>query len=293
MLIKELKKASEEVIKEIRQLEDICKKHDKLTGNIFLDSTLNFNPDIKSLFLLYEDSKLISLLLMFIPTQNEAEISGFTLPEYRQKGYFKTLLARVNNELKKYEVLDILFVCEPQSLDGKAVIKKLEAKYDFTEYSLKYNQLNATSLNQYLNKIELYKPNLQDYEILIDLSQQIFDDSYEDAESMIIKAFESQSRQQYLAILDRESIGMGGVSFEQDGAYIFGFGIIPKYQGKGFGKAMLKLILKDLIEQNVEKILIEVNSENERAFNLYKKYGFEVQTAFEYFRKKLIFNESL
>jgi len=287
MIINEFSIASEEAIKEIRQIETICKKHDKLTGDIFLDSSLNFNPDIKSLFLLYEDNKLLSLLIMFIPTQDEAEISSFTLPEYRRKGYFKALLAKASNELKKYEVSDILFVCEPQSLDGKGVIKKLEANYDFTEYSLKYNQLNEACPNQYLNKIELYKPNLQDSKILIDISQQIFNDSYENAETMVSKTFESSFRQQHLAVLDREFIGMGGVSFEQDGAYIFGFGIIPKYQGKGFGKDMLKLMLQDLIKQNVKKIMIDVNSENEKAFNLYKKYGFEVQTAFEYFRKKV------
>lgn len=286
MIINEFSKVSEEAIKEIRQLETICKKHDKLTGDIFLDSSLNFNPNIKSLFLLYEDNKLLSLLIMFIPSQDEAEISSFTLPEYRRKGYFKELLAKASYELKKYEVSDILFVCEPQSLDGKAVIKKLEVNYDFTEYSLKYNQLNVTYPNQYLNKIELYKPNLQDSKILIDISQQIFNDSYENAETMVNKTFESSFRQQYLAILDKEFIGMGGVSFEQDGAYIFGFGIIPKYQGKGFGKDMLKLMLKDLINQNLEKIMIDVNSENEKAFNLYIKYGFEVGTAFEYFRKK-------
>lgn len=289
MIIKEFSKASEEAIKEIKQLESICKKHDKLAGDIFLDSSLNFKPDIKSLFLLYEDNKLISLLLMFIPTQSEAEISGFTLPEYRQKGYFKALLTKASNELKKYEVQDILFVCEPQSLDGKAVIKKLEANYEFTEYSLKYNQLNIAYQNQYLNKIVLYKPRLQDSKILINLRQQIFDDSYENAESRVIKSFESQCRRQHLAVLDREFIGIGGISFEQDGAYIFGFGIIPKYQGKGFGKAMLKLMLKDLIEQNIEKIMIEVNSENEKAFNLYKRCGFEVETAFEYFREKAYF----
>jgi len=287
MIINESSKASEGEIKEIRHIETICKKHDKLTGDIFLDSSLNFNSNIKSLFLLYEDNKLISLIIMFIPGQDKAEISGFTLPEYRQKGYFKALLAKVSDELKKYEVPDILFVCEPQSLDGKAVIKKLKANYDFTEYSLKYNQLGASYPSYYLNKVELYKPNLQDSETLIDIRGQIFDDTYENAETMVMKTFESQFRQQYLAVLDGEFIGMGGVSFEQDGAYIFGFGIIPKYQGKGYGKAMLKLMLKDLIEKNVEKIMIDVNSKNEKAYNLYKKYGFEVQTAFEYFRIKV------
>jgi ribosomal protein S18 acetylase RimI-like enzyme len=286
VIIKEFSKASEEAIVEIRKLEAICKNHDKLMGDIYTDSYLNFNPDIKSIFLLYEDNKLIGLLLMFIPTQKEAEISCFVLPEYRRNGYFKALLAKASNELKKYEVPDILFVCEPQSLDGKAVIKKIEANYDFTEYSLVYNKLNNTYHNQYLNKIELNKANLQDSKILIDLRQQIFNYSYEDSESMIIKAFETQYRQQYLAVLDGEFIGMGGVSFEEDGGYIFGLGIIPEYQGKGFGKAMLELLLKDLIEENIEKIMIEVDSENENAFNLYKKCGFEIETAFEYFRKK-------
>jgi len=127
MIIKELVKASEEVIKEIRQLEIACKDYDKLTGDIFLDSSLNFNPYMKNIFLLYEDDKLVSLLTMFIPTQTEAEISSFTLPKYRQKGYFKALFVKASNELKKYEVQDVLFVCEPQSFSGKAVIKKLKA----------------------------------------------------------------------------------------------------------------------------------------------------------------------
>lgn len=287
MIIKEFTKLSEQVIEEIRKLESVCKKQDKLTSDVFLDGSLNFNYDIKCSFLLYEDSILISVLIMFIPTQNEAEISGFTLPKYRRKGFFRKLLDKVIVELKIYGVPDILFVCEQQSLQGKEALKKVECNYDFTEYSLKYNRLNLLIPNCDLSKIQLYKPSVQDSQILIDLSRQIFNDSYKDAQSMVMKEFESDFRQQYLATLAGEFIGMGGISFENDGAYIFGFGITPKYQGKGFGKAMLKLMLDDLIKQNVDIIMIDVNSTNERAFNLYKKYGFKVQTAIEYYRKEI------
>lgn len=287
MIIKEFTKLSEQVIEEIRKLESVCKKQDKLTSDVFLDGSLNFNHDIKSSFLLYEDNILISVLIMFIPTQNEAEISGFTLPKYRGKGFFRKLLDKAIVELKIYGVPDILFVCQEQSLQGKEAIKKLECNYDFTEYSLKYNRLNLLIPNCDLSKIQLYKPSVQDSQILIALSRQIFNDSYKDAQSMVMKEFESDFRQQYLAVLAGEFIGMGGISFENDGAYIFGFGITPKYQGKGFGKAMLKLMLEDLIKQNVDIIMIDVNSTNERAFNLYKKYGFKVQTAIEYYRKEI------
>lgn len=287
MIIKEFSKLSQKVIEDIRQLESSCKKQGKLTSDIFLDNSLNFNSDIKSTFLLYQDDTLISLLTMFIPTPKEAEISGFTLPGFRRKGYFKKLLGEASCELKKYEVIDILFVCEEQSLQGKAVIKKLEGSYDFTEYSLKYNKANVITADHDLSKIRLYKPSVQESETLITVTQQIFNDSYKDTKSMVKNAFESEFRDQYLADLDGEFIGVCGVSFEKDGAYIFGFGILPKYQGKGYGKDMLKLVLDDLIKKNVDTIMIDVNSTNERAYNLYKKYGFRVQTAIEYYRKKI------
>lgn len=287
MIIKEYSKLSAQVIEEILKLESACKKQDKLTSNIFLDNSLNFNPNINSTFLLYEDTILISVLTMFVPTQNEAEISGFTLFKYRRMGFFKKLFKAACSELTKYGVHEVLFVCEKQSVQGRAVIKKLEGDYDFTEYSLKYNRAIVSNSDHELSRIKLHKPNIQEVEILVTLMQQIFNDSYKDAKCMVKNAFESKFRDQYLAVLDEEFIGVCGVSFESDGAYIFGFGIEPKYQGKGFGKDMLKLVLDDLIKKNVDVIMIDVNSTNERAYNLYKKYGFTVQTAIEYYRKEI------
>ena len=48
-------------------------------------------------------------------SQQEAEISAFTLPEYRCNGYFKLLLSKAIQELNKFNIRDILFVCEKQS----------------------------------------------------------------------------------------------------------------------------------------------------------------------------------
>ncbi len=48
MLIKELNHLDNNLIKEIQELELICKDFDGLNGTIFLDTTFNFNKDIKS-----------------------------------------------------------------------------------------------------------------------------------------------------------------------------------------------------------------------------------------------------
>ncbi|WP_303864489.1 GNAT family N-acetyltransferase [Alkalibaculum bacchi] len=192
-MIKKFSEPSEEIIKEIRKVELICKEHDKLNGSIFLDTSINFNSEIKSLFLLYDNNILVSLVSMFIPTRDEAEISAYTLPKYRRKGYFKKLLHEAIKEITKYNILDLVFVCEPQSNDGNEVIEKLKAEFDFTEYFLRYNDSVDDMEVRPTPEIKLKEAEKEDLESLINLSQEIFNDNYEDAKSMIIKSFESEN----------------------------------------------------------------------------------------------------
>lgn len=285
MIIKSYNKPDEKIINEIRKLEEICKKYDGIKKDIYLDYSINFNDGMKSLFLLYEHSKLISLLSMFVPTQKEAEISAYTLPEYRQKGYFKKLLSKAEGEMQKYNVSDILFVCESQSQSARKVIEKMKAKYDFTEYLLKYNNLNTQSIDSPINSVNLLKADLNDTETLINMSMEIFHDSYEDAESFVKKTFNSDVRQQFIASVNNKAVGMCAVNYEEEGTSIFGLGILPEYQGKGYGKQMLILLLENISDENEKDIFIEVESTNDRAFNLYKNSGFETEVAFQYYRK--------
>jgi ribosomal protein S18 acetylase RimI-like enzyme len=288
LLIKKLSKLDEEILKEIREVESICKEHDKLNGGIFLDTSLNFNSEIKSILLLYENNKLVSLISMFIPTSEEAEITAFTLPEYRQKGYFRRLLDEAEREITKYNIPDLIFVCEPQSNDGIGAIRKLKAEFDFTEYFLRYKgSLNDMEVRQ-RPEVKLHKPEKKDLEALISLSQEIFNDNYDDAKSIVSKSFEAENRTQYVAVLDEKFIGMGSVGIENDEASIFGLGVAPQYQGKGFGREILSLIVAAIKSRGIENITIEVDSTNKNAFNLYKKFGFEVETSFDYYRKELL-----
>jgi ribosomal protein S18 acetylase RimI-like enzyme len=288
LLIKKFNKLSEDIIKEIREVELICKDHDKLNGSIFLDISINFNPEMNPLFLLYEDHRLVSLISIFVPTSEEAEISAYTLPNYRRRGYFKMLLDEAIEEVKKYSISDLVFVCETQSNDGKKVMKKLNAELDFTEYLLSYKGLSSDMDIHQISEIKLLKSQEKDLEAIISLSQEIFNEDYEDAKSMITKSFEADNRIQYIAVLDEKPIGMGSVSFENDEASISGFGVSPQYQGKGFGREILELILKDLKSGGRADITIEVDSNNGNAFKLYRKCGFEIETSFDYYRKNIV-----
>jgi ribosomal protein S18 acetylase RimI-like enzyme len=284
LILKELKDYSENVVNEMHHLEQVCKDYDNLKGSIFVDTTMNFNQEMNSIFLMYDGNQLISLLTMFVPTQQEAEITALTLPSHRDKGYFKELLSKAVEELIKYEIPEVLFVLERQSITGKHVITHINAQYDFTEYSMRLD------IRQYLplvsNRLKYLKPKMEDLKSLIETSMRIFEDSYEDAQGVIVNNFQSFTRDQYLGILNAEIIGMGSSSRDGNEVSIFGFGITPEFRGKGYGYDLLHIIVGHLRQSGIREIVIEVDSNNTHAYKLYQKFGFQIESAYEYYRKK-------
>ena len=285
MNIKAFKQLDNNAYNEILNIEKICKQHDNLFGNVFLDTSLNVYPNIKSVFFLYDDGKLISILSMLIPTQQEAEISAFTLPEYRHNGYFNILLSKALQELRKFNIQDILFVCERQSISGKIVIASLNAHYDFSEYLMRFREEGYTPGN--ICRLSLIKPSLKDLEKIIDISMRSFDDSYEDAKSRVDDCRESNLREQYLAVLNDNIIGLCSINLEEDEVSIFGLGIVPEYRRRGYGKELLHLAVDSLMQRGKSKISLMVNHENSSAIELYKQSGFQIAATFEYYRKKV------
>ncbi|EGW37639.1 GNAT family N-acetyltransferase [Desulfosporosinus sp. OT] len=285
MIIKSYNKLNKKAINEVLNLEKVCQEHDKLKGSVFLDTSLNFDQSIKSTFLLYENRELISILSMFIPTQEEAEISAFTLPEYRRNGYFKALLDKAVEELRKLDIQNILFVCEKQSISGKGVSTTLNAEYDHTEYSMRFNKTRYEYRDMF--RLSLITTHFKDLNKLIDISMKIFNDGYEDSKSIIENCLQSETRELYLAVLNDEIIGMGSINQERDEALIFGLGIVPEHRGKGYGKELLQLIIDRLWQMGKTELMLDVDSDNVCALELYKKSGFQIEVAFEYYRKKV------
>lgn len=284
MIIKEFQEFNETVVREVHHLETICNNHDHLKGSLFVDTTMNFNQGMKCIFLIYDGQQLISLLTMFAPTQHEAEITALTLPSQRGKGYFSQLLYKAVEELIKYEIPEVLFVVESQSITGKQVVKQLAVQYEYTEYSMRLD--NNKYVPKSFNRLKYLKPSHEDLKRLIDISMIIFEDSYEDAQGMITNIFQSVTRGQYLGILNDEIIGIGSSSRDGEEVSIFGFGIVPKFRSKGYGHDLLHLIIEQLRQRGLREIVIEVDSTNAHAFNLYKNIGFKTEVAYEYYRKK-------
>lgn len=285
----------QDIIRDIKRIEQACKEHDGLRGSVSLDYSLNIHPDMMSLFLLYEQEEPVSFLSLFVPGGGEAEVSACTMPGHRRKGYFSLLLDEAGREAAEYGIRDLLFVCEAQSRDGKSTLAALRAEYRFTEYALKYRGPEEGLESPRIPRIRLREANREDLEAVIAMSQAIFHDSPDDARSWALRAFDAKDRVQYITLLreqsveqsDNQPVGMASVFTEEGEAWIFGLGILPGYQGKGLGGEMLDQLIARTKSRGIENISIEVDSTNESAFHLYTKHGFEMETAFEYHAKSI------
>jgi len=54
----------------------------------------------------------------------------------------------------------------------------------------------------------------------------------------------------------------------------FGIGIADEHQGQGLGKKLMKLILNEANNQNLEKLYLTVVKDNQIAWKMYQKFGF-------------------
>ncbi|CAM3179778.1 GNAT family N-acetyltransferase [Sporolactobacillus spathodeae] len=292
MIIKKYQKLNADTIVQIRRLEAACWAHDGEKDPVYLDDSIHFNQEINHTFLIFEAGELIGFLHLFLPTALEAELSGMILPEFRGQGYFSALFACARQELIRYNIPDILFVIDTLTEEqNQSLMKHFGAVYDFSEYVMGLDQaswINSTSENGV--KLSAADPN--DISELTAISVAAFGDNPADARSIIEKSMQNDShRKNYTARLNCRLIGMSSISYEETDPYVFGFALLPEFQGKGYGRRFLSLLIDKLFSEGFKQLKLEVDSKNSHALHLYQKTGFNQLNGYAYYRLPVAFIE--
>lgn len=271
--------------KRLRAIEAACMKHDGFSGSVSLDASLNVFPEMKHLFTAQEQGEPVAFLFLFVPTPQEAEVTAFTLPHHRRKGYFKALLHAAEEEMRKFGIYSLLFACNAASPMAEAVMNSLLASKVFTEYKMQYQKEPPKSASPY--RLRLTRATAADLEGLTALSCSAFGDTPENARVFLEKTMRSLNRTQYAAKLSGATVGMCCILVKGQSAFLYGLGIVPELQGQGYGRELMELLLIELKKRGIRRIGLEVNSENTRALHLYQSSGFEVFSANDYYRLKI------
>lgn len=280
MRIEMTNKLTENQITEILNLETVSFGEDALENHAFLSNEINFDKTVQCFYMGYENDVLVAFLTTFIPTSYEGEILAVTHPDYRRRGYFKKLFQCAKETLLLKGINKVLLVVEPKSKSGVEVLKRFKyAKLERLEYRMSYS--GSKTLIQYPN-LKFFQVNNENKEIFAKITREAFPD-LEDSSNFIDTVIYSENRRGYIAYKEGTPVGVFDFNYEEGHAFLYGVAIAKPYRGKRFGKQLVEFALNEGLKKS-DKVVLDVDSENPTAFNLYKKCGFQIDFQVDYYR---------
>jgi ribosomal protein S18 acetylase RimI-like enzyme len=116
-----------------------------------------------------------------------------------------------------------------------------------------------------------------DYNDLMQLwiSTGLGDPKRGDDHNIILRTLEAGGKLLLLkSVADHKIIGSSWITTDGRRAYLHHFGIMPEYQGLGLAKLLMTHSMEFIFELGLQ-VKLEVHTNNFKALELYKKYGFE------------------
>ncbi|MGL4773376.1 MAG: GNAT family N-acetyltransferase [Clostridium sp.] len=277
MRIKKCNVLSEKQIKEVLDLQELCYSYEELENKVFLSNEINYYKELDCFYLAYEGGDLISFLTTFVPTSDEGEILGFTHPKFRNNGYFKALFKDACENLLQFNIHKVLFAIEPKSDNGVSFVKSFkEAVLIRSEYRMVYNK--DEDLKCKLNFVKVDKSNKEIFSILLG---EVFNDLKKDTR-LADAVIDSENRSGFMALYNGKEVGTFSLNLEEGEMFLHAFGVHKDFRGKGFGEEIIKYAITEGKKRS-KRIILDVDSNNPIAFNLYKKIGFVIEFQVDYY----------
>ncbi len=273
--------------KKIKELEDICINEDKVNLKLELEYRTQINKDYKkdsndiNEFLYYINDKLVGYLGISCFGGNIAEINGMVHPDFRRRKIFTKLVEMAIEECKRRNFNKVLLLGDDKSNSAIEFIKNTKSSYSFSEC-----RMECINWIVYENNKDICLSNAKNKDIYqIDNLNEIF--FGEGCNEMILPEDDEKNNIiTYLIQVDDKVIGKIKVSKELNSAFISGFGIIPEYRNKGYGRAALMQVLNYLRNDGINKTALDVEIKNKNALHLYKACGFKEKSTMNYYEVK-------
>ena len=281
MVIKKTNKLNRKQIKDVMQLIEECRSVEPTMIAPVLTNEGNFDPELPNMFLCEEQGYLISYVSIFMPSPYYGEVVAFTSPAARKRGYFmKTWLEALKVLGPHIEEMEIMFLTDGNSPSALATLQALEMHYEYSEYVLA-KDIERKDWDFRITVKELDPNNVKDSNAIFMLHTNIFPDGRSETLTFM-ESTKLPGTQNFLAIgPEGKPVGLFHMTLDGDRVFLFGVGVLPEYQGKGYAKQMVQLA-QNMCDDEFTAIGVQVSSLNEEAMGLYRSCGFREVNRLDY-----------
>jgi ribosomal protein S18 acetylase RimI-like enzyme len=284
----------------ILELSTLCARHDNIALKLELDFKLadaahqvpgSRGADVDE-FLYYDNGQLIGYfgICSFGGIIDPPELTGMVHPARRCQGVFSQLLKMAMEECKRRSAETVRLLCDHNSTSGREFLDQTGAVYSYSEYELHWHPESNECSAKLRSDITFRKASNADAGEIARQNAIYFRD-HDEAENekgptealLLPEEEEKKGMTIWLAEMDGVIIGKVHLQLTNGVGGIYGLGILPQFRGKGYGRTILQKSVEILRESPAQEILLQVDTANGTALNLYKSCGFQVTSVMDYY----------
>ena len=267
--IKEFTELTEKDKASIRELIDDCIRYEQLELAV-----PDLNEEDGTAYLYYQSSKnpkLISVLFCY-DLEDYLEVSAFTSPAHRCQGAFTSLFQKL---MEGYEETPVCFYPDGNSYDALMTMEVLDCEYSGTEHLMRLEKspevAGDAAIAENNATVTLYPATKDDLLALVAVHSAAFDMEKEDSIAFLDQSFDT-GETIWCITANNTIVGLVLTSIQSDQTNLYGLAIHPEYQGKGYGRDAVNVLLQK--PAITFPVTLHVTEENEAAFKIYKGMGF-------------------
>jgi ribosomal protein S18 acetylase RimI-like enzyme len=281
---------TEAEIAEIKHLTTLCNNYENLHTRPSFVMMRNRPEQQINDFLYYDVGAIVGYLSLDHYGFDENELILMVHPDYRRTGIGRTLLNAAQIEGKRRGIKRLILICEDYAPSGQAFVQAVGAQLDFAEHEMVLGTFRERGTVD--ERLTFRRAKDSDMDMLIAI-RATDSENEERAREYMQEWFHYPKQYFYIATFAEKSLGsqepVGMIrldEMEQDIA-IYGFVLVPKYRGRGYGRQMLEETIRTIRSVSQKRITLEVDTTNTIAMNLYLSVGFDVETTYNYYALNL------
>ncbi|MCA1030461.1 GNAT family N-acetyltransferase [Bacillus timonensis] len=267
-----------EQLKQIKQLQDECEQFENLNLKLNWDLLTSRKQNEKNDFFHIKNNRIIGFLGLY-GFGPKIELCGMVHPVYRRSGIMTDLLKKGLEEVINRGCKKILLNTPANSQSGLGFIRNTDSIYSFSEHQMKWKEIELSNDNK---MVTIRKAQTKDKEQISLIDVECFGFSYEEAIAFNAELPTNYSQDTYILEFNGLPVGKIRVQRNNNESWIYGFGVLKDYQGRGIGRSALIQTVQN--EVNIgNSVFLEVAASNDNALKLYESCGFARYYTQEYY----------
>ena len=265
---------------EIRALEEKCNAYDQSERTVYLSANGNTLKNLRCFYLYYEDG-LKGFLSLTNIDENDIELNAYVDPDSRRKGIFKKLIQAAFKECKKEGIKEVFIFQKPYDKNSINAIISVGANYLYSECQMELSfDADVNQRKKPTKVVSLQEIKQDQKEFYVTQMMPLFQMTEEEVAERFEDALLEPRLKTYVAYDNEVAVGFFSLFYGSTAVTLFDVGVCKKYQGLGYGNALLTSVyhqVKKQREVGISRIILHVGSYNEIATKLYKEHGFCVK----------------